>query len=237
MFNKLLLLILITLAIGTVSINAQETTSTSSMDTSATSDAPKKRGPIFRPNKDQIMQVQKILKTKKLYDGDASGKYNDETRAGIKSFQRDNGLRTTGTLNRATLEAFKIELTDYQKTIPASPNSYVSAEGDKTPHNAVSMNSTENSEARSDENRPKRTIFRANSDQVSAAQNLLKSSKMYDGDITGKLNDETREGLRKYQEANGVRVTGTLNAVTLESMGIELTDKQKADKAAAEKAD
>ena len=50
---------------------------------------------------------------------------------------------------------------------------------------------------------------------------------MYAGEQTGKLDDPTRDGLKKYQEANGLKVTGTLNQVTLEKMGIALTDKQK----------
>ena len=50
---------------------------------------------------------------------------------------------------------------------------------------------------------------------------------MYAGDETGKLDDPTRDGLKKYQEANGLRATGTLNQQTLEKMGITLTDKQK----------
>jgi hypothetical protein len=33
--------------------------------------------------------------------------------------------------------------------------------------------------------------------------------------------------LKKYQEGNGVKITGTLNKMTLEKMGIALTDKQK----------
>ena len=51
---------------------------------------------------------------------------------------------------------------------------------------------------------------------------------MYGGDQSGKLDDATRDGLKKYQEANGLKVTGTLNQVTLEKMGIALTDGQKA---------
>ena len=50
---------------------------------------------------------------------------------------------------------------------------------------------------------------------------------MYAGDETGKLDDPTRDGLKKYQEAKGLKVTGTLNQVTLDKMGIALTDKQK----------
>ena len=55
---------------------------------------------------------------------------------------------------------------------------------------------------------------------------------MYSGEATGKLDDSTRDGLKKYQEANKIKVTGTLNAATLEKMGIALTDAQKANVAA-----
>ena len=74
-------------------------------------------------------------------------------------------------------------------------------------------------------------IFRSTKEQIMAAQKILKDGKMYDGEQTGKLDDATREGLKKYQAANGLNVTGTLNAVTLEKMNVPLTDKQKADAA------
>ena len=155
-----------------------------------------------------------MLKTKGIYNGEATGKLDDATRASIKSYQQDNGLRQTGTLNRATLEKMGIELTDKQKLIPVSPNSFATESDNK-----------------SDTAKPKRTIFRATKDQIADAQKLLKEKGMYSGDETGKLDDATREGLKKYQEANGIKVTGTLNRVTLEKMGIELTDKQKGDAA------
>ena len=198
--------------------------STSTTSTSTSSSASSKRSAVFRPTKDQITQVQKILKDKKLYNGEATGKYDDGTRAGIKSFQKDNGLKETGTLNRATLEKFGVELTDAQKAIPVSPNSYASAD-DKS--------STKKSTDSSSKSSSNKTIFRATSDQVKAAQKVLKDKSMYSGEQSGKLDDATRDGLKKYQEANGLKVTGTLNQPTLEKMGIELTDKQKAGSTAA----
>jgi peptidoglycan hydrolase-like protein with peptidoglycan-binding domain len=62
---------------------------------------------------------------------------------------------------------------------------------------------------------------------VKQAQAILKQRSFYAGEQTGKLNPDTRAGLRKYQEAEGLKVTGTLNKVTLEKMGIALTDRQK----------
>jgi peptidoglycan hydrolase-like protein with peptidoglycan-binding domain len=75
---------------------------------------------------------------------------------------------------------------------------------------------------------PRKPIFRANADQIKQAQALLKQRSFYTGEPIGKLDQATRDGLKKYQQAEGLKVTGTLNKVTLEKMGIALTDKQKA---------
>jgi peptidoglycan hydrolase-like protein with peptidoglycan-binding domain len=75
---------------------------------------------------------------------------------------------------------------------------------------------------------PRKPIFRANKDQIKQAQKILKDRGFYAGEETGKLDDDTRAGLKKYQAAEGLKVTGTLNKVTLEKMGVALTDKQKA---------
>ena len=71
-------------------------------------------------------------------------------------------------------------------------------------------------------------MFRATKEQINQAQALLKSRGFYSGEQVGKLDDATREGLRKYQQAEGLKVTGTLNKVTLEKMNITLTENRKA---------
>src|SRR5690349_14417027 len=70
-------------------------------------------------------------------------------------------------------------------------------------------------------------VFRATKDQINQAQAILKTRGFYGGDQIGKLDEATREGLRKYQQAEGLKVTGTLNKLTLEKMNIALTEKQK----------
>ena len=70
-------------------------------------------------------------------------------------------------------------------------------------------------------------VFRATKDQINQAQAILKQRGFYAGDQMGKLDDATRDGLRKYQQAEGLKVTGTLNKITLEKINITLTDKQK----------
>ena len=147
--------------------------------------------------------AQKMLKEKNLYTGTETGKLDDATRTAIKGFQSTNGLKDTGTLNRATLEKMGIILTDAQKAIPVSPNSF--ADGTDKKDKA---------------DKPKRApVFRANKEQIMQAQKMLKTKGIYSGEETGKLDDATREGLKKFQADNALKVTGTLNQVTLEKNG------------------
>ena len=98
----------------------------------------------------------------------------------------------------------------------------------------IAQNSNTNSNANKNTNKAKNTnanrapIFRATMDQIKQAQALLKQRNFYSGEQTGKLDDATRAGLKEYQKAESLKITGTLNKVTLEKMGIALTDKQKA---------
>ena len=195
------------LSLGALSIHGQASTGGRKVSDDEKS-SPSKRGPVFRANKDQVTAAQSMLKRKGAYSGEATGKLDTSTRDALKSYQKDNGLRATGTLNRATLEKMGIALTEQQKAIPVSANSYSSAKSSGT-------------------RKPRGAVFRATKDQITEAQRLLKSGGMYSGEETGKLDDPTRESLRKYQEAHGIKATGTLNQVTLQKMGIQLTDRQK----------
>src|SRR4030095_13142585 len=98
---------------------------------------------------------------------------------------------------------------------------------------AQNSNSSTNSNKNTNASKTKNTnanrgpVFRATKDQVNQAQALLKQRNFYSGEPTGNLDDAPRAGLKQYQQAEGLKVTGTLNKMTLEKMGITLTDKQK----------
>jgi peptidoglycan hydrolase-like protein with peptidoglycan-binding domain len=94
--------------------------------------------------------------------------------------------------------------------------------------NANSQSSSSSSARNTNATKKRGPIFRATKDQIKQAQMILKQRGFYAGEQTGKLDDDTRAGLKKYQEAEGIKVTGTLNKITLEKMNVTLTDKQKA---------
>ena len=99
------------------SIAASAQDSSTSSKTTAKSTGSRKRGPVFRANKDQVNQAQSILKARGFYSGTTTGKLDDATRAGLKEYQKAEGLKVTGTLNKSTLEKMSIELTDKQKAM------------------------------------------------------------------------------------------------------------------------
>ena len=227
MFKKVLLLVSISLLMA-VGIFAQGTTGAATAATTASKPA------RFTPTKDQIMQGQKFLKDKKLYDGEASGVYNDPTRTAIRTYQKDNGLTVSGNFNQATLEKMNIALTDKQKGVTTEATTTESKTAKTATAAKTETTSAETTATTTATKKP--AIFRATADQIKAAQKILRDGKMLTGGEDGKLDDPTRDGLKKYQEANGVKVTGTLNAATLDKMGVPLTDKQKADAAATAEA-
>jgi len=190
----------------------------------APSPSPEKaKTPTFRPTKTQITEGQTKLKDLKLYSGAADGKYNDDTRAAIRTYQKDNGLEVTGNFNRATVEKMGIALTDSQKGIPTTA-------AIKSPRD-ISTGKTDSKTTRVEG--PKRPApFSANKDQIVALQKVLIEGKMFAGAADGERSDALKDAVKKYQEANKLNATGGINAATLEKAGIALTDKQKEQVAA-----
>jgi len=174
------------------------------ISSSAQNAGTKTKKQVFRANKDQIIMAQKMLKVPD------SGKIDVETRDALKQFQTEKGIAATGTMNRATLEKLGIGLTTAQREMPVSPESLEPTKPEPE-----------------DSTTAKKTIFRATKTQIMQAQKMLKENNFYAGAETGALDAATRAGLKKYQAANELTATGTLNQLTLEKMGIELTDQQK----------
>lgn len=201
--RKFLTLSLLALFAFSVTYGQENSTVNGKTNPTNTGEEPaKKRAPVFRANKAQLHKAQEILKQRGFYTGDVKDKLDDDIRAGLKKYQDAEGLKVTGTLNQITLDKMGIPL-DMPKPEMADDNT-----GDK-------------------EKKPRAPIFRANKEQIMKAQEILKQRSFYAGEVKEKLDDDIRAGLKKYQDAEGIKVTGTLNALTLEKMKIPLTDKQK----------
>lgn len=221
MFKKVLLIISVTVLFA-AGIYAQEDSTPTKSDKSVAASDTSTKSTAFRPTKDQIKKGQEILKTQKLFDGEATGIYG-ESRPAIKAYQKANGLEQNGKFDKATLAKMNIALTDKQKGIESTSGSASSKS--KKPSGSTSSTSTSDG--------PKRPApFRANKDQITALQGKLKDAKLFTGEANGERSDELKEAIKKYQDTHGLKTTGTINAATIEKMGIALTDSQKANVAA-----
>ena len=227
MLRKTLLVISASLLLATA-VFAQ---GTATAKTPAATTTAKK--PSFRSTKDQVKEAQTMLKAKSLFAGEVTGTSSADWKTAVKSYQGDNGLTKTGSLNRATLEKMGITLTDKQKLIPVDPKTIASASSKpKTMKPAAKPDTSEKMPS----DGPKRPApFTANKDQITALQTKLKEAKLFSGEANGERSDDLKEGIKKYQTDNALKSTGGINAATLEKMGIALTDKQK-DQVAAQTA-
>ncbi len=115
--KKILSTLLSLLFVSSIAMAGQNGNSSSTNNSSSTAKTTKKRGPVFRANKDQVKQAQKILKDHGLYVGDETGKLDPDTRGSLKKYQAAESLKVTGTLNKVTLEKMGITLTDKQKVM------------------------------------------------------------------------------------------------------------------------
>jgi peptidoglycan hydrolase-like protein with peptidoglycan-binding domain len=59
------------------------------------------------------------------------------------------------------------------------------------------------------------------SSNVKKAQQELQSKGYYHGQIDGMMGPETRSAIRRYQKAEHLRVTGTLDSQTASKLGVE----------------
>ena len=115
--KKIFSTILAVLVATSIGLSVQPSTGSTTQSQNSNATAKKKRGPVFRANKDQIKQAQALLKTRGFYAGQDTGKLDPDTRAGLKKYQEAESLKVTGTLNKVTLEKMGIVLTDKQRAM------------------------------------------------------------------------------------------------------------------------
>jgi|CXWL01.1.fsa_nt_gi peptidoglycan hydrolase-like protein with peptidoglycan-binding domain len=221
MIKKLLFVALVSLFLSLGGFAQGSSTPTASPETT------KPKTPTFRSTKQQVIEAQTLLKTRKMYNGEATGTSNAEWKAAVKKYQGENGLTKTGSLNRATLEKMEIKLTEKQAEIPVDPKHLATSSETKSTKTVTTKTDAKTTTG------PKRPApFQANKDQITALQTKLKDAKLFSGEADGARSDALKAAVKKYQEANGLSATGGINAATLEKMGIALTDKQKEQVAA-----
>src|SRR5579871_1569352 len=145
-----------------------------------------------------VRGAQEQLKDDGYYKGSVDGIDGPQTRAAIRSFQRDKNLKVNGKLDRQSRDKLGVRSDDEASRSTAEANRST-GEADRSELSTAAAPS---------------------SAAVSSAQRRLRDKGFYKGDVTGSMTAETRSALREYQKNSNLNVTGRLDQATLSSLGV-----------------
>jgi peptidoglycan hydrolase-like protein with peptidoglycan-binding domain len=143
-----------------------------------------------------VRAVQKKLADLGYYKGRVDGSAGSMTHAAIRRFQLAENLKVTGELNHQTLAQLGV------KAVEPAPD--YSAIGRFFPDGALARAGSQRQVA-----------------AVRAVQEKLASAGLYAGPHNGLPGEALSAALAEWQSANGLRVTGKLDARTAAALGIE----------------
>jgi peptidoglycan hydrolase-like protein with peptidoglycan-binding domain len=143
-----------------------------------------------------VLEVEKALKADGFSPGNVDGVIDLGTRNAIREFQKANGLKVTGFVNRRTLG-------ELDKVLARKPFSGEKKEGKKE-GNPVQL--------------PQKRA-----DRVKSAQAALKKAGFEPGPIDGVLGPKTIKALKEFQKAKGLVSDGKLGDKTWGALSEYLT--------------
>lgn len=169
--------------------------------------AQQQAGPALVVTSDTILQVQRALQRMGHDPGPIDGIWGPRTREAVTSFQEEQGMESTGSLNIATLEAMGFERVQTARAMP---------EGQQLA--AIPRPSAQQG-VRPEELGP------------AATQLIQRRINRRDMDIAtdGRWGEETETALRLLQMSRDLPVTGQLDAATLEVLGLDRQELAEAE--------
>jgi peptidoglycan hydrolase-like protein with peptidoglycan-binding domain len=142
-----------------------------------------------------VRRVQLRLRDAGYYKGRIDGNAGPETRAALRRFQRDKGLRATGMLtHHRTVSVVTIKRSHGQ----AGRSMITSV------HTCTGCMQEMHSRA-----------------TLRTAQRMLRTGGYYKGRVDGIAGPETHAAIRRFQRANGLTVTGRLTPGTMSKLGVK----------------
>ncbi len=79
-------------------------------DQAKSADVKQEKSEKHSQNSDEIKKVQEALKSKGNDPGAIDGRMGRKTRAALRAFQKSNGLKVTGTLDKETADKLGVQL-------------------------------------------------------------------------------------------------------------------------------
>lgn len=162
-------------------------------------------------------EIQKILKDAQFDPGPADGVMGSRTRKAIRDFQREKGLWPTGKVDSKTWLELNREKEDLKKET-ASQSLVLPFE--KYPRDIKSEEET----AKIRGPQEKALKEKLPKDRKKQIQIALQKAGFYKGKIDGKIGPQTKEAIKAFQKAKGLKVDGAVGAQTWAELNKYLKD-------------
>ncbi len=168
----------------------------------------------FGSSGEDVKRVQEHLTTLGYYFGKISGNYLEGTTSAINTFQERNGLEPTG---EADVETQKLLYsgTAVPKVTPKAKATLSPDEDMGDINDVVMVEDGANNDPSLEQNDYSKKLMRgAKGEEVKEVQKRLTELGFYSGPISGNYMNQTMEGVRKFQEMNGLKVDGVTGEST-----------------------
>lgn len=151
----------------------------------------------------RVEEIQEILQKAGFEPGSLDGRMGAQTRAAIRKFQKEKGLRANAKIDSATYLALKREKEDAANILKAE---HLNSDDREVMREAGSEKTKIQDEVLS---------YRLESqDRAKQIQSALKNAGFYQGPIDGKIGHKTKEAIIKFQKANGLKADGIVGKRT-----------------------
>ncbi|OGX44060.1 MAG: hypothetical protein A3H41_01685 [Omnitrophica WOR_2 bacterium RIFCSPLOWO2_02_FULL_45_28] len=155
----------------------------------------------------RVEEIQKTLKDAHFDPGPADGVMGSRTRKAIREFQKEKGLWPNGKVDSKTWLELNRDKEALKKEAIAQP---LVLPFEKYPQDVKS----EEEIARIREPQEKVTKAKLPQDRKKQIQIALQKAGFYKGKIDGKIGPQTKEAIKAFQKAKGLKTDGAVGAQT-----------------------
>ncbi len=178
---------------------------------------------------EKVRKLQQALQEQGVDPGPIDGVVGPETREALREFQQEEGLAATGQIDQQTIEALDLDVQEYMGVAPGF--------GDEPQRRDRDMD-----ERRRDQQRDGQVGIQPRNDQrmvgdqqrvdpqqltssqVRELQQALQEKGADPGPIDGIMGPMTQEGIREFQQDEGIAATGQLDRETLEALDLDVQE-------------
>lgn len=168
----------------------------------------------------RVEELQQILKDAGFQPGPNDGIMGGQTRAAIRKFQKEKGLKPTGKVDSVTQLALNRakEITKETTKIKTEPDLFVEQVDQKELETKDSKIETSDIKRRSEVQDEIMSYRLKSKDRTRQIQTALKKAGFYKGEVDGKEGPQTKRAIKAFQRAKGLNPDGIVGPKTWEEL-------------------